>query len=158
MKNVPSSITIVAMKSLNYSHLANCSYPAGTSWNCVSAWEFVSVDEHILDANLQLSGMLGGGNGACSTCCRLLQVIRIRPMFASCCGRDVFSCWSFCKTVPLFHFLFGYYLVTEDSVKTSSLSDVAGKTWVYFVAQHLGNAHAACDTTGSLSRYQLFSL
>ena len=35
--------------------------------------------------------MLGGGNGACSTCSCLLQVVRALPMFTFCFSGDVLS-------------------------------------------------------------------
>ena len=55
-------------------------------------------------------GMLGGGNGVSSTCCRLPQLVLFWPMFTFGCGSDVFPFGSVCKTVPLFYFLFGDYI------------------------------------------------
>ena len=46
-------------------------------------------------------------------------------MLTFCSSSDLFSFWSLCNTVPLFYFLFGFFLVTEDSVDTIRLSDIA---------------------------------
>ena len=74
------------------------------------------------------SGMLGGGNGVYSTFSRLLQAVRLWPMFRFCCGSNVFSFWSFCNTVPLCYFLFRLHLVTEDSAD-SFPSDIDRKCY-----------------------------
>ena len=65
------------MKSLNYFHFVNRCSLATSSWNSVVVRKYsILVDEHVLDANLRFLhiGVLGG---VCSTCCSLLQLVRI---------------------------------------------------------------------------------
>ena len=78
--------------------------------------------KHYLDffSFLQI-GVLGDVNDVCYICCRLFQENRFCSMFTFCCRCDVFSFGSYCKTIPLFNFLFGDFL----SLKRLSISIVS---------------------------------
>ena len=101
--------TVLLTTSLNSSHVANWSHHCKLEF-CLMRGGVVSVSTNMFSmpflSSLQI-GVLDGGNGACSTCYRLLQEQRFCPMFTFCLRCDVLSSWSFCKTVPLFDSLFG---------------------------------------------------
>ena len=83
-------------RRLTYSRLASRSNLAIASWNVVAALGCcLFVDEHVLDANLYFSANCGASWW--QRC--LLHLLSFA--FSSTC-----STWSFCKTVPFFHFLF----------------------------------------------------
>ena len=64
--------------SLNFFPPCRFSNLAIASWNCRAAWEYcLSVDEHVLDANLKISAHRGvwWWHGACSTSYRLRRLL-----------------------------------------------------------------------------------
>ena len=97
-------------------------------------------------------GVLGGGNGVRSTCCRLHWVVRIWAMFTFCRGGDVFIFFG-----PMHSRSLRLQLVTEDSVDASCPSEIDREFLCAAISHSTFVVPTPCDTMESLSRYQLFS-
>ena len=96
----------------------------------MALWNYCCLG-NALDAILLLPanrGMHGGGNGASSTCCFLLQVVRALPMFTFCFSTDVLSSWSARSAVLIFLILRMYTMsfVFQISIKDNGVALLLG--------------------------------
>ena len=97
----------------------------------MALWKYCCLG-NALDAILLLPAnrcMHGGGNGACSTCCFLLQVVRALPMFTFCFSTDVLSSWSARSAVLIFFLILRMYTISfvfQISIKDNGVALLLG--------------------------------